>query len=149
MSQPYPTIEEVVCAKLLARAKVGLSKYGVSLADAKLTRMQALIHAQEEALDLANYLEVEIQREQSIDRESESQAPAEVESIPWAEYPWAKWAVANDDGIVWMTDSEVEPTAIKQAGGWIGKLFAYWECAENATIPGPWQDSLRKRPEGI
>lgn len=47
---------------LLERSNVGISKYGVTLADSGLTRRQYLQHALEEALDLANYLQAEIQR---------------------------------------------------------------------------------------
>lgn len=47
---------------LLERSNVGLSKYGVSLANAGLSRREALQHALEEALDLANYLQTEIMR---------------------------------------------------------------------------------------
>lgn len=49
-------IEALVCADITARQKLGIKKYGVSLADARLTRAQWLQHAYEEALDLANYL---------------------------------------------------------------------------------------------
>lgn len=48
---------------LLQRSQVGVSKYGVTLADSGLNRRQLLQHALEEALDLANYLQAEIMRE--------------------------------------------------------------------------------------
>jgi hypothetical protein len=57
-------IVEAVRSKLLNRSQVGLTKYGVGLDRPDLTKLQWLIHAQEEALDLANYLEVLIQKEQ-------------------------------------------------------------------------------------
>ena len=57
------TIEDAVCLKIQQRAKFGLQKYGVTLERTDLTRLQWLIHAQEEAMDLANYLEVLIQKE--------------------------------------------------------------------------------------
>ena len=47
---------------LLQRSNLGVRKYGVTLADAGLTRRQILHHALEEALDLANYLQTEIMR---------------------------------------------------------------------------------------
>jgi hypothetical protein len=56
-------IVEAVRAKLLARSQTGLQKYGVGLNRPDLSRLDWLRHAQEEALDLANYLEVLIQRE--------------------------------------------------------------------------------------
>jgi len=51
-------IEDNVCKKLQQRAELGLSKYGVTLLRTDLTTLDWLVHAQEEALDLANYLEV-------------------------------------------------------------------------------------------
>lgn len=65
-----PTIDkhvESVRAKLLARSQAGMLKYGTNLERKDLTRLQWLIHAQEEAMDLANYLEVLIQDERTRD----------------------------------------------------------------------------------
>lgn len=59
-------IEDAVCEKIQQRAKFGLEKYGVSLEREDLTELQWLIHAQEEAMDLANYLEVLIQKKIAI-----------------------------------------------------------------------------------
>lgn len=52
---------ESVRAKLLSRCRVGFRKYGVTTEREDLSRKQWLIHAQEEALDLAVYLERLIQ----------------------------------------------------------------------------------------
>lgn len=46
-----------VLEKLRTRAEHGLRKYGVTTERTDLTRKQWLIHAQEEALDLAVYLQ--------------------------------------------------------------------------------------------
>ena len=54
-------IEDAVCIKIKNRAFVGLKKYGVSLERTDLTTLEWLVHAQEEAMDLVNYLEVLIQ----------------------------------------------------------------------------------------
>ena len=43
--------------ELEARAKVGLVKYGISVADSSLSTLAWLQHAKEEALDLAVYLQ--------------------------------------------------------------------------------------------
>lgn len=51
------------CLSLIQREQVGLVKYGTSLPDSGLTRKQLLVHAREEALDLANYLEAAIHTE--------------------------------------------------------------------------------------
>ena len=50
-------IVEAVVAKLRARSVVGLGKYGVGLDRPDLGLLDWLRHAQEEAMDLANYLE--------------------------------------------------------------------------------------------
>lgn len=63
-------IVEAVRGKLLQRSQVGLNKYGVGLDRGDLTTLDWLRHAQEEALDLAGYLERLIQDETSrIQRE--------------------------------------------------------------------------------
>lgn len=55
-------IEDEVCRKIQQRAEVGLKKYGVSLERDDLSELDWLIHAQEEAMDHAGYLEVLIQK---------------------------------------------------------------------------------------
>ena len=55
------TIVESVREKLLTRSKAGIEKYRTRLDRKDLKTVDWLIHAQEEALDLANYLEVLIQ----------------------------------------------------------------------------------------
>lgn len=55
-------IEDEVCRKIQERAEFGLKKYGVTLERDDLTELEWLIHAQEEAMDLADYLEVLIQK---------------------------------------------------------------------------------------
>lgn len=50
-------IENAVAAKLHKRADAGLAKYGVTMERTDLSRLDWLIHAQEEAMDLAVYLE--------------------------------------------------------------------------------------------
>ncbi len=58
-----PVVEQVR-AKLLERSRVGVTKYNTTLAGSTETRLAFLNHAQQEALDLANYLQVLINREQ-------------------------------------------------------------------------------------
>lgn len=48
---------EAVREKLRSRAALGLQKYGVTTERDDLSMLQWLIHAQEEALDLAVYLQ--------------------------------------------------------------------------------------------
>jgi len=57
------TIEDSVCEKIQQRAEFGLKKYGVTLERKDLTKLDWLIHAQEEAMDFCGYLEVLIQAE--------------------------------------------------------------------------------------
>lgn len=49
--------EEAVIAKIRARREAGRKKYGTTMERTDLTERQWLIHAQEEAMDLAIYLE--------------------------------------------------------------------------------------------
>ena len=58
-------IEDEVCKKIQARSDVGKTKYGVTMETAPLSRLEWLIHAQEEAMDLAVYLQklIEMERE--------------------------------------------------------------------------------------
>lgn len=56
-------IEDAVAEKLKTRALFGFNKYGVTMERTDLSRLDWLIHAQEEAMDLAVYLERLIQEE--------------------------------------------------------------------------------------
>ncbi len=56
-------IEEEVCKKIMMRANIGEIKYGVSMEKEELTRLQWLIHAQEEAMDFCIYLQKLIEME--------------------------------------------------------------------------------------
>ena len=56
-------IEDEVCKKIQGRAEVGKSKYGVTMETAPLSRLEWLVHAQEEAMDLAVYLQKLIEME--------------------------------------------------------------------------------------
>ena len=57
-------IEEEVCFKILKRSEIGKQKYGVTMERQDLSRLQWLKHAQEEAMDLAVYLEKLIELEE-------------------------------------------------------------------------------------
>ena len=57
---PLPStdpIVESVCQKMMARSELGMRKYQSTLDRTDLSRLDWLRHAQEEAMDLANYLE--------------------------------------------------------------------------------------------
>ena len=56
-------IEEEVCKKIMMRAEIGEIKYGISMEKEELTRLQWLIHAQEEAMDFCIYLQKLIEME--------------------------------------------------------------------------------------
>ena len=56
---------EAVRQKMLERSQRGLIKYGVSLERDDLSTLDWLRHAQEEAMDLAAYLQVLIDKEES------------------------------------------------------------------------------------
>ena len=57
-------IEDEVCKKIKARSDVGKRKYGVTMEEETLTRLEWLIHAQQEAMDLAVYLQKLIEMEE-------------------------------------------------------------------------------------
>ena len=59
------SIEYRVCTKITQRANVGKKKYGTTMDRKDLTKLQWLKHAQEEAMDLAVYLEKIIQEEEN------------------------------------------------------------------------------------
>ena len=60
------SIENKVCIKILDRAEVGKKKYGTTMERVDLSSLEWLIHAQEEAMDLAVYLEKLIVLEQEL-----------------------------------------------------------------------------------
>lgn len=55
------SIENKVCIKILDRAEIGKAKYKTTMDRNDLTELEWLVHAQEEAMDLAIYLEKLIQ----------------------------------------------------------------------------------------
>ena len=56
-------IEDEVCKRIQQRAEVGKRNYGVTMETAPLSQLEWLIHAQEEAMDLAVYLQKLIEAE--------------------------------------------------------------------------------------
>lgn len=57
VSKHVPEIEEAVIQKIRERRDRGRKKYGTTMERDDLSNVQWLIHAQEEAMDLAIYLE--------------------------------------------------------------------------------------------
>ena len=57
--------DEEVCCKILKRSERGKQKSGVTMERQDLSRLEWLKHAQEEAMDLAVYLEKLINEEES------------------------------------------------------------------------------------
>ena len=80
MQEKLDPIVESVRRKLLERSQTGIKKYGTMLNRTDLSRLDWLRHAQEEALDLANYLEVLIQQEESTEK-VEKQEGADLDEI--------------------------------------------------------------------
>lgn len=58
------SIEEQVCFKILKRSEVGKNKYGTTMERKDLSKLEWLKHAQEEAMDLAVYLQKLIELEE-------------------------------------------------------------------------------------
>ena len=65
------SIEYKVCTKITQRANVGKKKYGTTMDRKDLTKLQWLKHAQEEAMDLAVYLEKLIQELEELKKGAE------------------------------------------------------------------------------
>ena len=59
-------IEDTVCGKIQGRASVGLNKYGTTMEREDFSKLDWLVYAQEEAMDLVVYLEKLIQLESVI-----------------------------------------------------------------------------------
>ena len=86
------SIEEDVCYKILKRSEVGKQKYGTTMERDDLSRLDWLKHAQEEAMDLAVYLEKIIQ---------------ELENIPFS-YEWNITTQDNGEHNRKMLDLEIK-----------------------------------------
>lgn len=70
VKNPQLSLDPVVEANrelLHQRSQVGIAKYGVTLDEARLSERELIVHALQEALDLANYLQAQLQR---VDREA-------------------------------------------------------------------------------
>ena len=59
-------IEDAVCSKIQGRAAVGLNKYGTTMEREDFSKLDWLVYAQEEAMDLVVYLEKLIELETVI-----------------------------------------------------------------------------------
>ena len=86
------SIEKKVCDKIIKRSKLGKIKYGTNMDRKDLTKLQWLKHAQEEAMDLAVYLEKIIQ---------------ELENIPFS-YEWNITTQDSGEHNRKMLDLEIE-----------------------------------------
>ena len=64
------SVENTVIRKIMERALVGERKYGTTMERQDLTRMEWLIHAQEEAMALCVYLERLIMEEEDAARDT-------------------------------------------------------------------------------
>jgi hypothetical protein len=60
IEQRLDPVVEANRALLLQRSQVGIVKYGVTLAESRLSERALVQHALEEALDLANYLQARL-----------------------------------------------------------------------------------------
>ena len=68
-------IEDAACDKIRSRATVGLNKYGTTMEREDFSKLDWLIYAQEEAMDLVVYLEKLIQLESVINTITHDPAP--------------------------------------------------------------------------
>ena len=86
------SIEKKVCDKIIKRSKIGKKKYGTTMERNDLTKLDWIKHAQEEAMDLAVYLEKIIQ---------------ELENIPFS-YEWNITTQDNGEHNRKMLDLEIQ-----------------------------------------
>ena len=63
-------VEDTVISKIMERARVGERKYGTTMERQDLSKLDWLIHAQEEAMDLCVYLERLIMEEEDAARDT-------------------------------------------------------------------------------
>ena len=68
-------VEDAVCGKIQGRALVGLNKYGTTMEREDFSKLDWLVYAQEEAMDLVVYLEKLIQIESVIKTTVRDPAP--------------------------------------------------------------------------
>ena len=68
-------VEDAVCGKIQGRASVGLNKYGTTMEREDFSKLDWLVYAQEEAMDLVVYLEKLIQIESVIKATVRAPAP--------------------------------------------------------------------------
>jgi len=66
------SVEKKVCIKILDRAEIGEKKYNATMDRKDLSKLEWLKHAQEEAMDLAVYLEKLIRIEEGKEVTPES-----------------------------------------------------------------------------
>ena len=72
-------IEALVCKDIAARQKVGLKKYGCSVAESP---DDMLVHAYQEVLDLAVYLRAEMERQKRFTTKVSTDPPKPEEPTP-------------------------------------------------------------------
>jgi len=65
-------VVEAVCRKMMERSKYGIRKYENTLARKDFSVIDWLRHAQEEAMDLANYLQCVLDRFERKERERQN-----------------------------------------------------------------------------
>mgnify|MGYP003626385208 CR=1 FL=1 len=68
------SVEKKVCIKILDRAEIGEKKYNATMDRKDLSKLEWLKHAQEEAMDLAVYLEklIRIEKGEEVTPESKN-----------------------------------------------------------------------------
>ena len=65
-------VVEAVCKKMMERSRYGIRKYENTLARKDFSVIDWLRHAQEEAMDLANYLQCVLDRFERKEREKQN-----------------------------------------------------------------------------
>ena len=72
-------VEDEVCKKIQGRAEIGKGKYGVTMETAPLTKLEWMIHLQEELMDATVYLQKLIEIVSELDVEIDTEFSQESE----------------------------------------------------------------------
>jgi hypothetical protein len=111
---------------LLSRSKVGIEKYGVTLAGSGLSKRELLTHALQESLDLANYLQAELQRSEAERNDARANMLAETSDealkiindaallrdlAGLLTEPWSRLTIGQFKGIGWCI--EMNPSTMR------------------------------------
>ena len=126
-------IEDTVITKIAERAEMGLSKYGVTMERDDLSRLEWLQHAQEEAMDLAVYLQRLIEEERARHDEAKEDPELGVYGVKRGIYPDAYITEVPIEGSVTADLAEIERERRMKIIGQNGNDGLHYGTEEDGT----------------